>query len=303
MCTRVPSGGRLGKQNYNVTDVTEKRPPIRSLLVVQNRQMHEAFSRRVAVAALLLATTPAAASATAAVAPPPPPSASPTVGALLDKDKDGKISKTEYASLDANRDGKVTRAEAADFDRDGKVEKREKERADSNKDGKVTRHEVLSTPAKGKPNLSPPPRPKGSAAPPQPPRPPRSSWGHGLWDTWEDLIDEFVLIITCALSLVALQRGARRKLELRRNGQPGGFFFAPKYEGVSKKGLGLDAYGPDPGLELANAEDDAAAARLGKPVKSVEEMEAAVLEEDGDAPEPDTGAPAQRLNDGPLLGR
>ena len=70
-----------------------------------------------------------------------------TVRDAIDVDKNGKVSKSEFAAgLDENQDGKVTKHEAADLDRDGKVEKKEKDIVDSNNDGKTTRHEVLAAP-------------------------------------------------------------------------------------------------------------------------------------------------------------
>jgi hypothetical protein len=199
-----------------------------------------------------------------------------TVRDAIDVDKNGKVSKSEFAAgLDENQDGKVTKHEAADLDRDGKVEKKEKDIVDSNNDGKTTRHEVLAAPeadvnhdgkvtAKEKKAvlLFPPPPPLGrggaGAAASAPPlhalpgtsRPPRTSWTHGLWDTWEDAVDEFVLLAVFFITLHAFFKGVQKKLA----GKGG------KYKSVAKVSQQeMDAYrvDDDPGLELANDAPDA----------------------------------------------
>ena len=179
-----------------------------------------------------------------------------TIKSTLDANQNGKVSKTEYAVLDQNKDGKVTKHEAEDLDKDGKSEKLEKDLIDRNDDGKVKRKEVLQTPVadrnndgkvtakeiKAVLNLPPPPPLPHASAPPLPRPPPRSSWKHGYWDHYEDALDEFVMILVFIVSLQALVRGLHRKLTGRG-----------KYKTVTKI---ADAYGPDPGLELANASDD-----------------------------------------------
>ena len=184
------------------------------------------------------------------------PPAAATIKSTLDANQNGKVSKTEYAALDQNRDGKVTKHEAEDLDKDGKPEKLEKDLVDRNDDGKVKRKEVLQTPVadrnndgkvtvkeiKAVLNLPPPPPLPRVSAPPLPRPPPRSSWKHGYWDHWEDAIDEFVMIFVFIVSLQALFRGLHRKFTGRG-----------KYKTVKRI---ADAYGPDPGLELANVPDD-----------------------------------------------
>jgi len=223
-----------------------------------------------------------------------------TVRDAIDIDKNGKVSRSEFASaLDENKDGKVTKHEAADLDRDGRVEKKEKDIVDTNNDDKITRHEVLAAPeadvnrdgkvtAKEKkavlllPPPPPPPLPAGAgAAASAPPlhaltgssRPPRTSWTHGLWDTWEDAIDEVILLAVFFISLHAFYKGVQKKLA----GKGG------KYKSVAKVSQQeMDAYGPDPGLELANSAPDA-------------QLQP--------ASEGDDLSSAQRLNDSEIVGR
>ena len=187
-----------------------------------------------------------------------------TIKDVIDVDKNGKVSKSEFAhALDENKDGKVTKHEAVDLDRDGKVEKKEKDLMDSNNDAKITRHEVLAAPdadsnhdGKVTPKekhavllFPPPPPPLGAASSAQPlhtPRPKRTSWAHGYWDAWEDMIDEFVLLAVFFVTLNAFYKGIQKKLSGKS-----------KYKTVAKVGQQeMDSYGPDPGLELAKEADD-----------------------------------------------
>ena len=177
---------------------------------------------------------------------------------VLDDNKNGKVSKTEFLDLDQNRDGRVSHHEAVDVNDDGKVTHKEKNLLDANDDGKVNRHEVLQAPkvdsnGDGKVTKheitkaehhhhSPPPPPqlgRGVRAPPPPRPPPRTTWPFaGHWNSAEECVDEVVLVILCAITLQRALAWLHRRLTGR----------GKQYKKVARV---ADAYGPDPGLELA----------------------------------------------------
>jgi hypothetical protein len=84
-----------------------------------------------------------------------------------------------------------------------------------------------------------------NAPPPLPALPPRSSWEHGLWDTWEDAVDEGVLLLVSISTVVQIMRWVARRLARRR------------YQAVERRAA--ETWGPDPGLELAKAAEGGSA--------------------------------------------
>ena len=148
-----------------------------------------------------------------------------TIKDVIDVDKNGKVSKSEFAhALDENKDGKVTKHEAVDLDRDGKVEKKEKDLMDSNNDAKITRHEVLAAPdadsnhdGKVTPKekhavlLSPPPATgAASSAAARLATTKAYVMGARVLGCMEDMIDEFVLLAVFFVTLHALYKGQKK---------------------------------------------------------------------------------------------
>ena len=183
-----------------------------------------------------------------------------TTKETLDDNHNGKISKHEFLDLDENKDGRVSHHEASDVNNDGKVTHKEKQMLDSNDDGKVNRHEILKATnadlnADGKVTKSelhhvermPPPPPSSQLhAAPAPVRAlPRTSWPFlGMFNSFEEAVDETVLVLVCAVSLHQAVRWLHRRLTGAHK---------KKYKAVKV----ADAYGPDPGVELAEQSMDA----------------------------------------------
>ena len=207
-----------------------------------------------------------------------------------DIDRDGKAEKKEKDLLDANSGGKITRQEIlrapeADADNNGIVTKQE------------LKHAFHPPPPPSSLARSPPPLPatlssspqqqphhghsssgggssssggghggghhehgggssSGAVASPSAPRPPRTSWRLGLWDTYEDCFTELVLVFVCAVTLHRAVQWLYHRLTMPKRGRQ-------TYKKVKGPGAGLDAYGPDPGVELAmSVEEEEAAAQL-----------------------------------------
>jgi len=214
-----------------------------------------------------------------------------TTRTSLDVNKDGKISKSEFSQLDENKDGRVTHHEAADINDDGKVTHKEKNLLDANDDGKVDRHEILKAPqvdldANGKAtkkelnrviHLMPPPPPLRTPPPPPPRLPPRTSWPvANRWNSVSEGIDEMVLVVVCLASLIQAVRWLARRVSIARG-------WKKSYQPVARV---ADAYGPDPGLELAERACDAVCEPQ-QPYTSASLVDESIFDELADAQQPD----------------
>ena len=78
--------------------------------------------------------------------------------------------------------------------------------ADVDHDGKATRQEALFGGSSSRSRVRSPP-------PPAPHFPPKISWRHGYWDTWEETFDESVLVLVAVACLYQALVWCKQKLQ------------------------------------------------------------------------------------------